>query len=174
VRSPLAKPSWIRKLPINLIRDMAARHSLDVNLLTAVVMTESGGDTTAIRHEPKWKYFYHPERYARDLQIRLEVELLHQAHSWGLMQVMGSVARELGHEGRLEELLKPQIGMHYGCKKLSQCLKREKGDFESALARYNGGSARRDEFGELEDRLQGYVDKVFGYYSELRNGVSYG
>lgn len=167
-----AKPSWARKLPLSLIRRLSAQMALDPELITAVVMAESGGDAFAIRHEPKWKYFCKPEQFADALGILPETEMTNQATSWGLMQVMGSVARELGYRDSLPGLQRPELGLAYGCKKLTYCLKRENGDFEAALARYNGGSPRRDEFGELEDQLQRYVTTVMGYYNELRRGTN--
>jgi soluble lytic murein transglycosylase-like protein len=153
-----------------MIDVMANRYDLDPDLVSAVVMTESSGKRDAVRFEAHWKYFYKPDHFAAELGIKPEDEYKNQATSWGLMQVMGSVAREMGHLGRLEDLLKPHVGLNLGCRKLHQCLKLERGDYVSALARYNGGSARRDEFGELEDRLQQYVDKVFSFHKELKTG----
>jgi soluble lytic murein transglycosylase-like protein len=60
--------------------------------------------------------------------------------SWGLMQLMGEVAREMGFTGTyLSQLCDPPIGLLWGCKKLAQCLDAKGGDPEKALLMWNGG-----------------------------------
>ena len=55
------------------------------------------------------------------------------------MQVMGTVARELGFEGPMPQLCEPNIGIYYGCKKLFD-LNRRHLTIMDALAAYNAGS----------------------------------
>ena len=52
---------------------------------------------------------------------------------------MGQVAREQSFTGRyLSEHCDPDVGIEYGCRKLSSCLKATASIME-ALLRYNGG-----------------------------------
>ncbi len=71
--------------------------------------------------------------------------------SWGLMQVMGAVAREYGFSGRfLSQLCDPAVGLEYGCRHLSILLKRH-GTIRAALSAYNSGqphTMRGNEYAE--------------------------
>jgi soluble lytic murein transglycosylase-like protein len=77
-------------------------------------------------------------KYVAPLSLDVN-ETKERATSWGLMQIMGQVARELGYTGDLQQLLEPQNSLDYGCKKLRQCFDRTDGSNDAALLRYNGG-----------------------------------
>jgi len=67
-----------------------------------------------------------------------------RSFSWGLMQVMGAVAREEGFTGTsLAELCDPATGIDAGCKHLANIFKRV-GDVDDAkrvaLLHWNGGA----------------------------------
>jgi soluble lytic murein transglycosylase-like protein len=63
-----------------------------------------------------------------------------RATSFGLMQVMGQVARERGFTGEwLTELTNPEVGIEYGCRELKRRLDLAHGDVHSGLLGYNGG-----------------------------------
>jgi len=49
---------------------------------------------------------------------RVHTELLNQQTSWGLLQIMGAVARERGFRGWLTELCDPSINLEWGCRHL--------------------------------------------------------
>lgn len=164
---PSPIPTWANRLPLETIKVEAEVLSINPNLLTALVMTESSGNTLAQRFEPGWIYFDHVAEHAKRLGIPPTVEKRLQMTSLGLCQVMGAVAREMGFKGHLRDLLIPKIGLQMGAKKLALCLKHYP-RWDEALAAYNGGSPRKDEFGELEPRLQHYVEKVLGYYDQLK------
>ena len=85
-----------------------------------------------------------------------EQEWWAQQASWGLMQVMGAVAREHGfREPFLPQLTDINTGLHYGCKHLAAQLARTRGDVDKALESYNGG------FGSIGSAVtQAYVVKV--------------
>ena len=60
--------------------------------------------------------------------------------SWGLMQVMGQVAREMGFDSpSLSELCDPAQGLAIGCKILRKKLDSVGGDVTRALLAWNGG-----------------------------------
>lgn len=117
------------------ILQAATNYALPPDLVEALVLVESSGKTYAYRYEsafwtkylsvaPEWKTS-NPERVAA---------------SYGLMQIMYVVAREVGFTSPDPELLfVPDVGLDYGCRKLRQLLDWSKGNVEQALAAYNGG-----------------------------------
>lgn len=125
----------------HIIRKIAAQYSLNPVLVKAICIKESNCDTWAIRFEPKWSWFVTPEVFAKSNRITAETEKYQQSCSHGLMQVMGSVCRELSFRDNLNKMYIPEIGIEYGCKKLAQLLKKY-GDLPSALAAYNAGNPR--------------------------------
>lgn len=120
----------------------AQSHGLDPVLVQAVVEQESGWNPWAIRYEPA---FY--ARYVKPLGLP-ETESQARSFSWGLMQIMGDVARENGFKGDLASLCDPVNGLEFGCRKLKACLVRANAqahadDFDpvsAALEHWNGGS----------------------------------
>lgn len=152
----------LRAAPTNfsaLIEESAHAHGLDHRLVTAVVLVESGGNQFAWNPEPVYRYFWdvkhgRPFRAVTPDELRSErppadfptlagdpdQEWWAQQASWGLMQVMGAVARELGFQGPyLTQLCSAQTNLGYGCRKLNADLKWSGGDLEKALMAYNGG-----------------------------------
>ena len=117
------------------IATMAAKYGLDPSLVTAVIQQESGGDTNAVRLE---QAFY--QRYVKPLPNLSPGERVDRSVSWGLMQVMGQVARELGYTDSLPALCQPWIGIEYGCKHLANKIKAAGGNVTHALLLWNGGS----------------------------------
>lgn len=111
-----------------LVRTVAKEQGIDEALLCAVVEQESAWNPWAIRYEPAFERRYCPGRP-------------HDATSWGLGQVMGLTARELGYGGKyISQLCDPREGLIACCRKLHQCLRSANGDRRAALLRYNGGS----------------------------------
>ncbi|MBZ5501033.1 MAG: transglycosylase SLT domain-containing protein [Acidobacteriia bacterium] len=100
-------------LPADLLalaRAAAARHSLDPALVCAVVEQESSWDAHAIRYEPAFR-----ARYVAPLALPPTEEIA-RSISWGLLQVMGQVAREHGFRGKfLSALCDPATGLDIGC-----------------------------------------------------------
>ena len=94
----------------------------------------------------------------------MDTELIAQKTSWGLMQVMGTVARELGHRGWLSELCEPERGIYYGCLHLKKLMDRH-GNLSDTVAAYNAGSPRRDVNGKYVN--QEYVDRFIRVLSEV-------
>lgn len=147
-----------------LIRTVAASQGVDPDLAVAIAAHESNLNPLAVRIESKWKYYFMPETFAKKLEITVETEMALQAMSWNVMQVMGSVARELGFVDSLQLLIEPNIGILYGCKKLKKLFATYK-DEESVIASYNAGSPRSIN-GKFEN--QAYVDDVKKRLMQLR------
>ena len=137
-----------------LIRGIAEKHGLDPLLVEAIATTESGGDQWAYRYEPGYRWIYE----YKDRRVSADTELSGQKTSWGLMQIMGAVARERGfREPFLTRLLLPAESVEYGCRHLSHLVGR--GFLGSDLvAAWNAGTPRKRADGTYEN--QQYVDKV--------------
>lgn len=148
-----------------LIIKAAEVFRLDANLVRAICMVESSNNPNATRFEKHWRYFFNVRAYSEKLQIPYEEEEKNQATSFGLMQCMGAVARELGFTDKLDMLLVPDIGIYYGCKKLKKLFESSmcNGEEEKVVSSYNQGSPRKTPGGMFQN--QRYVDKV---YKELR------
>jgi len=123
-------------LVAHAIRQAATRHGLDVNVLAAQVHHESGGDPTAVRFEPGWRYF-HPFRSPFCSEA---TERNLQACSWGLMQLMGTVLREQGYREPFLAAIVPDLAqqMEHGASRMRRLL--TKLDISDALSAYNAGT----------------------------------
>jgi soluble lytic murein transglycosylase-like protein len=120
---------------IILSRTIAVRHRLDPVLVCAVVDQESSWDTYAMRYEPRFR-----ERYVADLGLNPTEEIA-RSISWGLMQVMGQVARENGFDAKfLSEICSPEIGLDVGCIALAKHFRNGCGDIAKVLTLWNGGA----------------------------------
>lgn len=120
----------------------AQAHGLDPVLVQAVAEQESNWNPWAIRYEPAFL-----ARYETPLKLS-PTESTARSISWGLMQIMGEVAREHGYAGNLAQLCDPATGLEYGCRKLKECVIRANqgahaDDYDpvyAALEYWNGGS----------------------------------
>jgi len=135
------------------IETAAKAHALDPDLVEALVLVESAGQTHAYRYEPNFWVKYMAARPEWKGQNPKRVSA-----SYGLMQVMFVVAVEVGYTARdPEHLFVPSIGLEYGCRKLAELLRWSQGDVPQALAAYNGG---RGGNATRPFRNQPYVDLV--------------
>ena len=117
------------------VSPIAAKYGLDPLIVCAVCEQESSWNQNAVRFEPGFLALYvKPKNPAAPTTL----EIL-KACSFGLMQVMGEVAIELGWQGHfLTELCDPATGVDFGCRKLQRCFSVH-GDAETSLLAYNGG-----------------------------------
>jgi soluble lytic murein transglycosylase-like protein len=120
---------------IALARTSAANHALDAGLVCAVIEQESAWDAHAMRYEPAFRM-----RYVAPLQLSPTEEIA-RSISWGLMQVMGQLARERGFADKfLSALCDPATGLEIGCTVFASKLSAAGGDAAQALALWNGGA----------------------------------
>lgn len=122
----------------SIFQSIPKKHGLNPSLVEAVISVESGGDTWASRFEPGWKWYLNPIKWAKITRRSKATEVVHQATSWGLMQIMGTVAREEGYKGSLPALCIPERGLEYGCRKLKKLLDKHI-EIEKALSAWNTG-----------------------------------
>lgn len=140
------------------VESVAAMRGLDPNLLESLVVVESGGDPWAMRHEPAYRWLWDVRKGAPFRLLQPEElaavppsdfpalagspgqEWMAQRTSWGLTQLMGAVARELGFRERyLSQLSDPELNLEWGSLLLRKLLNRADGDVSVALAAYNAG-----------------------------------
>src|SRR5713226_6066114 len=120
-------------------RGAAGAQSLDAALVCAVVEQESGWNTWAMRYEPLFFAKYVASLYTNN-KIGAS-EAYARGFSWGLMQVMGQVARETGFDALfLSALCDPEQGLAVGCKVLRKKIDAMAGDITRALLAWNGGA----------------------------------
>lgn len=174
-------PAWAKDFPHELITAAAKEYYLKEEWVYAIVMKESSGITHATRFEDKTyadhmerdrlgraNYFVRPKTYARLLGFGYSeaTERVHQMTSWGLMQVMGFKARELGYAHHLPEMCSPETGLAMGCKAFRGFLEKYQGLYRHAALAYNAGSVRNDpDTGKFVN--QSYLDQVLLYVADL-------
>lgn len=124
-------------------------------LILAMIWQETDpiGDRYSYRYEPGYKYFFHfkskrslyakwkNEADNRDFALKElgPTEFHAQSASWGLLQIMGAVAREYGFGGSMPELCDPELNIRLATKYLwLYGFQDGKNSTEKALARYNG------------------------------------
>jgi soluble lytic murein transglycosylase-like protein len=135
---------------IAIARATAAKHALDPALVCAVVEQESAWDAHAMRYEPGFR-----SRYVAPLGLPPTEEVA-RSISWGLMQVMGQVAREHGFAGKfLSALCDPAAGLDIGCAVLAAKLSAAGNIVTRALDLWNGG-ANADYASQVLARLANY------------------
>ena len=90
----------------------------------------------------------------------------------GVMQLMPATAQELGVKNGYDAY----ENIMGGTKLLRMLLDKYNGDRSKALAAYNAGSNKVDEYGGVPPQNQKYVDTVFGFYNDgfnTRSNVGY-
>jgi soluble lytic murein transglycosylase-like protein len=142
------------------VETASAAHGLDPDVVQAVCLTESSGKTHAYRHEPAfWRRYLAPKaewKTANPDRV---------SSSYGLMQIMYPVACELGYADKPEVLFVPEVGLHWGCRKLAALVKWANGNLDQALAAYNGGQGGNS---KPPYRNQIYVGKVKKQLAKVR------
>lgn len=132
----------------HVLRDSAAQHRLDEELLKAVIATESGFD---------------PQVVSRRGAV-------------GLMQIMPATAQRWGVSGDAQssveiKLTDPALNIRTGARYLGHLLKIFSGQLELALAAYNAGEGAVQRAGNRIPNIretQNYVKTVLHLYALLR------
>ncbi len=133
---------------VALAHAAASAHSLWPELVCAVVEQESSWNPWALRYEDAFYTRYVERQLAGNLGPQIArgaltdaTEARARAFSWGLMQVMGQVARERGFAGpSLAALCDPATGLDFGCRVLAAKLAAAEGNVARSLLLWNGGA----------------------------------
>jgi soluble lytic murein transglycosylase-like protein len=133
-------------------------HEIDPDLLEAVVIAESSGQTDAFRFEPGFyrRYLEGKPEYAKANPRRV-------SSSYGLCQVMYTTAQQYGFQDLPEVLFQPAVGLQFGGLHLKRLLAWSKGDVRKALAAYNGGQGNY-----AATDPQRYATKVLKLYASVQ------
>lgn len=117
---------------------IAGNFKLDPCLVCGVIEQESNWNTWAMRYEPMFMARYVAPLYTNNKITASEAYA--RSFSWGLMQVMGQVAREVGFDMQfLSALCDAEAGISIGCAVLARKLDANKGDVTQGLQAWNGG-----------------------------------
>lgn len=143
-------------------RDICARFGVDPDLAAAIVSVESNWNPHAVRFEPGYRYAYDEKKFAALHGVTPLTETMLQKCSFGLMQIMGARALELGLPFPLPTLFDVKINIEYGCRCLAD-IKRRYTKQNDVIAAYNAGTAKRSPDGTYEN--QAYVLKVLKAFS---------
>jgi soluble lytic murein transglycosylase-like protein len=146
-----------------LIKASAQSIGLPTSICLAIAEQESSFIPEAMRYEPKWRYLLNESSFASSLKITVETERQLQKFSYGLYQVMGSVARELGFSDMLPLLLEPHINIAIGLKKLKALSIKHK-DVDLYISAYNAGSGG---IGTNPSYVKSVLDKAKKYQSQI-------
>ena len=140
---------------VGLAKKWATKYGLDPFIVCAVIEQESGWNPWAMRFEPAFL-----ARYISGMNLEA-TEAQARATSFGLMQIMGQVAREKGFQSKyLTQLCDPDVGVELGCRKLQECFSVQM-DPETSLLAYNGGG--NPEYGhQVLARVAHYMPAVEG------------
>lgn len=112
--------TWFDK-PIpyqSLIINRSCHAQVSPRIVAAIISTESGFHSRAVRYEPR----------------------VHD-YSVGLMQIRVATAKSIGFKGTLKKLRQPWVNLYYGIHYLKDCLLRYPYKWDGIVA-YNQGSPR--------------------------------
>lgn len=155
----------------SIIGPTALKMRLDPYLVEAVVWVESRAQADAFRHEPKFWF-----RYLSKLPEYQGTNPRRVSSSYGLMQIMYPVAKEIGFVGEPEELFLPSTNLLWGCRKLRRLTDwaAEYKDvtpddrLRATLASYNGGRGGNVPGTELRPDNAQYAERVLASVEEMR------
>lgn len=144
---------------------------LDPWLVEAIVWQESRSHADAFRYEPKFWLRY----MAKSPQYKQLSPPRRYSSSYGLMQIMWVVAKELGYLAEPEGLFIPSTNLVWGCRKLKQLTAWGNGypgvpleDRKLAvLASYNGGTGGNTPGTPLRPDNYQYAQRVLATQAEL-------
>lgn len=168
-------------LPIRALIEIAARPlGIDPDLVEAFVLVESSGQPWAWNPEPHYPWLWNVATH-RPYRVTAaefseapppdfpclagdrDQEWWAQQASWGLLQIMGAVAREHGCDVPfLSQLCDPVTNLSVGCRVLQGLLLWAEGDLAKAAAGYNAGRG-----GWRAPAGQQYAAKVLARLAEV-------
>lgn len=157
-----------------LIWEEATKVGIDPHLVEAIIFVESSDCADAFRFEPKFwaRYLAKLPEWKGSIPRRV-------SSSYGLMQIMFPVAKEMGFVGEPETLFLPSVNVKWGCKKLQSLLKWSQSfstvpsdkQLCAAIASYNGGRGGNKPTDEPL-RNGKYASKVLATMERLKKDVS--
>lgn len=143
---------------IEMITEKSRLADLQPEMILAIIETESDGNPYAATYHANYSWINMQTK--RPADCHPNTESVQQRMAWGLMQIMGATARNIGFEGWLTELTIPVVNIAIGMKYLAGLSERylESDGIDGVIAAYNAGSPKKTADGKY--RNQAYVDKV--------------
>jgi len=117
---------------LNLVKKVCQEEGVEWELVWAIIQVESKGNPNAIRFEPN---FY--AKYIDHLPF-ISAEKICRACSFGLMQIMGETARELGFDQPWNKFFDPAFNVRVGIKFIKRIMSKCD-DYERIANYYNTG-----------------------------------
>jgi len=158
VQVPLYVQGWDKNL-LPLVEKNAIQNKIDIRHLCALIQTESSGNVSAARYEVNYPWIRDVVAISKIWKVSSDTAQILMKTSWGLCQVMGAYAIELGlpkYKILPHELCKPEYGILFGCLAWNQKKERFKlVDPLDIYAHYNAGYAPKVD-GKYKN--QKYVD----------------
>lgn len=146
-----------RNAILPLVKAKCARSKIRWELLDGIICQESKYDRFAVRYEPKHNEIQLPDKFSKVNRISMTTEVQLQKFSWGLCQIMGTVARRLSFNGPLPQLCEVDTNLTLALKLLEGLRARYRFE-DDILCAYNHGSMERKADGTYV--VQDYVDSV--------------
>lgn len=113
--SPTPIDKGLREKLVVMVRSAAKEESLDPALVCAIVDEESNWEANTFAMDAEFL-----ARHVRLLrQVMLPTEAIGRSTRFGLMQIYGQVARELGFLNTFDSLCNPTVGLIWGCRHLA-------------------------------------------------------
>jgi len=128
------KEVYMRKYE-ETVKKVSEEYGLDWKLVYAILMQESMENEKAVRFE---KEFF--KRYLDKLDLPM-MEKLKRSFSYGLMQIMGQTAREIGFQDDFEYLFNPETNIRWACKYLKKLFDELKSEM-LVISAYNCGISK--------------------------------
>lgn len=155
---------------VSLVQKHTKDTGVDPALVLSIMQVESGGNAYAVRYEQNYRWTLPQAK--RPATCSQNTETVMQKTSWGLMQIMGAVAREYGFTDWLSKLVDPDVNIAIGVAYLVGLSKRFVKNFgvDGVIAAYNAGSPRVESDGKFFN--QKYVDCVKKAMGDMKALVS--
>ena len=143
---------------IEMITEKSRQADLPPEMILAIIETESDGNPYAATYHANYSWINMQTK--RPAACHPNTESVLQRTAWGLMQIMGATARDMGFDEWLTELTIPVVNIAIGMKYLAGLSERylESHGIDGVIAAYNAGSPKKTADGKY--RNQAYVDKV--------------
>ncbi len=145
------------------------KYYVDPALFAALVIQESGGDPKASRYEPKYeaKNVTGKSRWNKARALGWSDHDL--ATSWGLAQVLGATAWEMGFHYPPAAILDPDANLKLGARYLRSKLAKWGNVYEALLA-YNGGDGAVYAYRKGECHNCAYANSVLAIKRRIERG----
>jgi hypothetical protein len=137
---------------------------VNYRLMMAIIEVESSWEPYAVRYEKDSSSAAQPEYLAKINGTTRETEMQLQKFSWGIGQILGATARNIGMRGPMPSLCNTEIGAFWSAMYLKKLCCRYP-TLADQISAYNGGSSLKRSDGTYANAE--YISKVNKVLKEL-------